>query len=89
VTAHPYLKGEQLKDIKGKKGYPVGQEMMSERHRRNDETGYLLVAASRLRQATGEDHLLHEGWRSDLQCRLLQGLRGEAPSGCSKSVSYP
>jgi hypothetical protein len=28
VRAHPYLKGEQLKDIKGKKGYPVGQEMM-------------------------------------------------------------
>ena len=28
VTAHPYLKGEQLKDIKGKKGYPLGQEMM-------------------------------------------------------------
>jgi hypothetical protein len=24
VTAHPYLKGEQLKDIKGKKGYPLG-----------------------------------------------------------------
>jgi hypothetical protein len=28
VTAHPYLKGEQLKDIKGKKGYPLGQEIM-------------------------------------------------------------
>src|SRR5262249_39670197 len=28
VTAHPYLKGEQLKDIKGKKGYPLGQEMI-------------------------------------------------------------
>jgi Single Cache domain 2 len=28
VTAHPYMKGEQLKDIKGKKGYPLGQEMM-------------------------------------------------------------
>jgi signal transduction histidine kinase len=28
VTAHPYLKGEHLGDIKGKKGYPVGQEMM-------------------------------------------------------------
>src|SRR5678810_1355737 len=26
VTARPYLKGEQRKDIKGKKGYPVGQE---------------------------------------------------------------
>ena len=28
VTAHPYLKGEHLGEIKGKKGYPVGQEMM-------------------------------------------------------------
>jgi Single Cache domain 2 len=28
VTAHPYLKGEHLQDIKGKKGYPLGQEMM-------------------------------------------------------------
>ena len=28
VTAHPTAKGEQLKDIKGKKGYPFGQEMM-------------------------------------------------------------
>ena len=28
VTAHPYLRGENLQDIKGKKGYPLGQEMM-------------------------------------------------------------
>ena len=28
VTAHPSLKGEHLGDIKGKKGYPVGDEMM-------------------------------------------------------------
>ena len=28
VTAHPTAKGEQLKDIKGKKGFPLGQEMM-------------------------------------------------------------
>ena len=28
MTAHPYLKGENLEDIKGKKGYPLGQEMM-------------------------------------------------------------
>ena len=28
VTAHPYLKGEHLQDIKGKKGHPLGQEMM-------------------------------------------------------------
>ena len=28
VTAHPYLKGEQLQDIKGKKGYPLGKEKM-------------------------------------------------------------
>jgi signal transduction histidine kinase len=29
VTAHPYgYKGKQLRDILGKKGYPLGQEMM-------------------------------------------------------------
>ena len=28
VTAHPTMKGKQLKDILGKKGYPLGQEMM-------------------------------------------------------------
>lgn len=28
LTAHPALKGEELKDIKGKKGYPLGQEIM-------------------------------------------------------------
>ena len=28
ITAHPYLKGEQLQDIVGKKGYPVGKEIM-------------------------------------------------------------
>ena len=25
LTAHPYLKGEHLQDIKGKKGFPLGQ----------------------------------------------------------------
>ena len=28
VTAHPTMKGKQLRDILGKKGYPIGQEMM-------------------------------------------------------------
>ncbi len=28
LTAHPYLKGEPLQDIKGKKGYPLGKEIM-------------------------------------------------------------
>jgi Cache domain len=28
LTAHPNLKGEHLKDIKGKKGFPLGKEMM-------------------------------------------------------------
>src|SRR6476646_10433792 len=64
VTAHPYLKGEYLQDIKGKKGYPLGQEMM-QRHRRDDKRGHLLVAAPWLREAAREDHLLHEGRGSD------------------------
>src|SRR6202166_1046669 len=28
MTAHPTHKGEQLADIKGQKGFPLGQEMM-------------------------------------------------------------
>jgi signal transduction histidine kinase len=28
LTAHPSLKGKHLQDIKGKKGYPLGQEIM-------------------------------------------------------------
>ena len=27
-TAHPYLKGEHLQEIVGKKGYPLGEEIM-------------------------------------------------------------
>lgn len=28
LTAHPTIKGEHLQDIKGKKGYPLGREIM-------------------------------------------------------------
>ena len=28
LTAHPYLKGERFQEIVGKKGYPLGQEIM-------------------------------------------------------------
>jgi signal transduction histidine kinase len=28
LTAHPTMKGKQLRDILGKKGFPLGQEMM-------------------------------------------------------------
>ena len=28
LTAHPTMKGEHLQDIKGKKGFPLGQEIM-------------------------------------------------------------
>src|SRR6188474_2396924 len=28
ITAHPSLKGEHLQEIKGKKGYPFGKEIM-------------------------------------------------------------
>ena len=29
LTAHPYLKGEHLQEIVGKKGYPLGEEIMN------------------------------------------------------------
>src|SRR5262245_9192000 len=54
VTAHPYLKGEQLQDIKGKKGYPLGKEKM-QNATEGTVRGYLLVAAPWHRQATGKD----------------------------------
>jgi hypothetical protein len=72
VTAHPYgRKGEQLRDVFGKKGYPLGQEIMQKATRRDDKRSYLPVAAPWLRQACREDDLLHEGGRSNLRCRLL------------------
>jgi len=70
LTAHPYLKGEHLQDIKGKKGFPLGQEIM-QIHRKNHKRGYLLVASSWFRQGSGENHLLHQGRRSKLRGRLL------------------
>ena len=66
LTAHPYLKGEHLQDIKGKKGFPLGQEIM-QIHRKNHKRGYLLVASSWFRQGSGENHLLHQGRRSKLR----------------------
>ena len=74
LTAHPYLKGEHLQDIEGKKGFPLGQEIMRTATEGKIRRGYLLVASPRLRQAAREAHLLHEGRRSKLRGRLLQGI---------------
>ena len=47
LTAHPYLKGEHLQDIKGKKGYPLGKEIMQNATEKGtDKRAYLLVAPS-------------------------------------------
>jgi hypothetical protein len=66
LTAHPTLKGEHLQDIKGKKGYPLGQEIVQQA-----TEGTIKEAASWYRQAAREDFLLHEGRRLDLRCRIL------------------
>ena len=74
ITAQPYMnKGKQLRDIKGKHGAPFGETIM-QNDRGNDKGDHLLVAAPWHRQAAGEDCFIHEGRRSDLQCRLLQGI---------------
>ena len=82
LTAHPYLKGEHLRTLKARRASPLGARDHAERHRRNDKRDHLLVAAPWLRQAAREDHLLHEGRRPDLRCRLLQAItcRGTALS---------
>jgi hypothetical protein len=41
LTAHPYLKGEQLQDIVGKKGFPLGKEIMrTAKEEKIDEVTY-------------------------------------------------
>jgi hypothetical protein len=69
ITAHPTHKGEQLADIKGKKGFPLGQEMM-----KNATEGKVseVRASPWLGQAARKDLVLHEGRRPDLRRRLLQ-----------------
>ena len=74
LTAHPFLKGEQLQDIKGKKGFPLGQEIMQN------------AAEGTIKEITywwprpGTDkplektHVFHKGRRSRLWCRLLQAI---------------
>ena len=47
MTAHPTHKGEQLADIKGKKGFPLGQEMMQKATEGKNKRGDVLVAAPR------------------------------------------
>ena len=73
-TAHPALKGKHLRDITGKHGAPGRSNGDAECHRGNDKRDHLLVAAPWHGQAVGEDCLIHESRRSDLQCRLLQGI---------------
>jgi hypothetical protein len=60
------MKGEPLQDIKCKKSYPVGKEMVQQA-----TEGTIKEAASWYRQAAREDFLLHEGRRLDLRCRIL------------------
>ena len=71
LTAHPYLKGEHLQDIKGKKGYPLGQEIMQNATEGTIKELTYWWPRPGVRQASGKDHLLHEGRRSRLRCRLL------------------
>jgi hypothetical protein len=50
LTAHPYLKGEHLQDIVGKKGFPLGKEIMRTAQKERSTrllTGGLALARTR------------------------------------------
>jgi Single Cache domain 2 len=73
VTAHPYLKGEHLQAIKGKKGYPLGQEMMQ------NATEGTIKHVTYWWPRPGTDKPLEKTnfytkVGPDLWCRLLQGI---------------
>ncbi len=71
VTAHPVLKGKQLRDIKGKHGAPFGKTIMQ------DATEGTIKVTTDWWPRPGSDEpleegdLLHEGRWPDLWCRLL------------------
>jgi len=74
VTATPYWnKGKQLRDIEDTRGVPFGGRVMQ-----NATEGTLKETTWWPRPGTDKslekDSLLHEDRRSDLQCRLLQGI---------------
>jgi hypothetical protein len=48
LTAHPYLKGEHLEEIKGKKGFPLGQEIMQNATEGTILIGGLVLVPTRL-----------------------------------------
>ena len=72
LTAHPYLKGENLQDIVGKKGFPLGKEIMGTATEGKIKEVTYWVAPPRLGQAAREAHLFHESRGSKLRSRLLQ-----------------
>ena len=57
----PTSKGEPLQDIKGKKGYPLGKEIMQNATEGTIKELTYLVASSWVGQGAGEGHFLHEG----------------------------
>ena len=76
LTAHPYLKGEHLQDIEGKKGFPLGQEIMrtATEGKINEVTYWWPRPGSD--KPLEKTHVFHEGRRSKLRSRLLQGING-------------
>ena len=74
LTAHPYLRGEHLEDIKGKKGYPLGKEIMQ------NATEGTIKELTYWWPRPGSDKPMEKitfytrVWRSRLRCRVLQEL---------------
>jgi hypothetical protein len=74
LTDHPYLKDEQLADIEGKKGYPLGKEILRNATYGQVKRLNLLVAAPWLRQTAREGDLPYEGRRSEVRGGQLQRM---------------
>ena len=74
LTAHPYLKGEHLQDIVGKKGYPLGKEIME--HATEGKINEVTYFWPRPGSDTPvEKHTFYnEGRRTELRRRLLQRM---------------
>ena len=78
ITAHPSRRANHLQEIKGKKGYPFGKEIMENAADGQDQATDRLLAPPRHGDAAREDYVLYAGRRPELWGRLLQGMTGAA-----------
>ena len=70
-TAHPELVGTSMRDLRDKRGNPLGEWLYDDREGGCDRPSHLLLAAARVDRHPPEDRSRHPHRRPGLRGRLL------------------